>query len=413
MRHPIISGTFTGLLCLFPALPGWSQPGCTDPLALNFNPLATQNDGSCLYPSTAFTPEQVAVLPASLEECSGLAMAGGRLWSHEDGGNPEKLYALDTLDGTVSLSLTIPGLDNIDWEDVATDDQYLYIGDFGNNGGNRTDLHIARIAKSALENGIPVPEIIQFSFSDQTNFQFGHNAHNFDCEAFFAHGDSLHIFSKNWTDFKTRHYVLPAQPGTHVALLRDSFTVQGQITGADIMGDGTAVLLGYNVSTSETFLWMLWDYPGNDFFRGNKRKVSMGSALFTSQPEGIAFSGDRHGFICSERYAVLPPRLLAFDLSPWLPTPTGTVAAETPDATAWRIFPNPTDQPFLQLRGASLPTGCSLTLVDRLGNTLRSWNLTTFSGLHTIELPAGLPAGIHFLRIDGPDGSATLRFLSF
>ncbi|MEY3051945.1 MAG: hypothetical protein RLY31_1730 [Bacteroidota bacterium] len=410
MTRPVLNWSFACLILSLHAIPAWPQAGCTDPMALNFNPLATSNDGSCLYPPAAFAPNQVAILPASLEECSGLAMAGGRLWSHEDGGNPEQLHALDTLDGSVSLTLTIPGLDNTDWEDAATDETYLYVGDFGNNAGNRTDLRIARILKSDLQNGIPIPEIIHFSFSDQTSFQFGYNAHNFDCEAFFAQDDSLHLFSKNWTDFKTRHYVLPAQPGTQVAMLRDSFAVQGQVTGADIRDDGTVVLLGYNVSTSETFLWLLWDYPGHQFFRGNKRKISMGSALFTSQPEGIAFSGPRNGFICSERYSVLPPQLLSFDLTPWLPTPTAVATTGT-TRSYWQVHPNPSSSSFLHVQGPPLQTACMLILEDRFGTRLREWKLDSFPGHCRIDLPAALPAGIHFLRMIGQHGFVTLRVL--
>ncbi|HHM20593.1 MAG TPA: T9SS C-terminal target domain-containing protein, partial [Bacteroidetes bacterium] len=295
------------------------QPGCTDPLAINYDPSATENDGSCLYPPTTYQPAEIATL--ALTECSGLIYFDDHLWTLLDSGNPDNIYELDTLTGAVIQTQAIPNADNKDWEDFAQDAEHIYIGDFGNNGGDRTDLRIYKIKKTDLLAGNPDPQLIEFVFSDQTDFTPAHNANNYDCEAFFFRDDSLHLFSKNWLDFKTRHYVLPAQPGSHTAQLRDSLFVQGQITSADISENGTVLLLGYNTSTSETFLWLLFDFDGNRFFSGNKRRISLGSALTTSQVEGIAFSDTHRGYICSERFSVLPPKLLMFDIAPYISGP--------------------------------------------------------------------------------------------
>ncbi|MEK7254863.1 MAG: T9SS C-terminal target domain-containing protein, partial [Bacteroidota bacterium] len=274
----------------------FAQPGCTDPQALNFNNLASENDGSCTYPATSFSPIQLSLLPAELDECSGLLFFNDNLWTHEDGGAADKLFILDSLDGDLLQTITLPGVDNLDWEDLAQDDQHFYIGDFGNNDGNRTDLRILKYKKADLLAGSPTPEIIEFSFSDQTDFIAAPNANDFDCEAFFFWQDSLHLFSKNWLNFKTRHYVLSTTPGEHVAQLRDSLFVQGQITAADVSPDGKAILLGYNTATSETFLWLLFDFPGSQFFKANKRKISLGSAISNSQVEGICFRNETYGY---------------------------------------------------------------------------------------------------------------------
>ena len=113
-------------------------------------------------------------------------------------------------------------------------------------------------------------EKIKFSYSDQTDFTSAEHATNYDCEAFFYHNDSLHLFSKNWLNQKTRHYVLPNTPGEYVAELRDSLDVDMLITAADIDESGVVVLLGYNVVFN--FMWVLWDYEGTDFFQATKEK---------------------------------------------------------------------------------------------------------------------------------------------
>ncbi len=383
-----------------------AQSGCTDPQALNFNAMATENDGSCTYPSTSFTPQQIAELPPALDECSGLAFFGGRLWTHEDGGGMDQLYVIDTLTGALQQTLTLPGTNNVDWEDLAENDEYLYVGDFGNNSGNRTDLKIIRLKKSNLLAGASSPELIYFSFSDQTNFTPAPNANNFDCEAFFFWNDSLHLFSKNWLDFKTRHYVLPATPGTHVAQLRDSLAVQGQITAADISDDGTAVLLGYNVSTSETFLWLLFDFAGSDFFGGNKRKISMGSALFVSQPEGIVFRNDRYGYICSERFSSLPQKLLSFSIGQWMQNPNA--ATEVLPDDLLKVSPNPFQDYLLLDFQKMVNNKMELNLSDLTGKTLKSWSFdhSPVFGSLRLELP-DLPSGVYHLTIRTENGVVT------
>lgn len=375
-----------------------AQPGCTDPQALNFNPLAMENDGSCLYNPTSYTPGQIALLPSGLDECSGLAFFANRLWTHEDGGTPDQLYVIDTLTGALLQIITIANADNLDWEDLAEDEEHLYIGDFGNNFGDRTDLRILKLKKSDLLAGTATPELIEFSFSDQAVFTPAQNANDFDCEAFFFWNDSLHLFSKNWLNFKTRHYVLPATPGSHVAQLRDSLAVQGQITGADITDDGKAVLLGYNVSTGETFLWLLFDFPGSRFFSGNKRKISLGSALLVSQPEGIVFRNETYGYICSERYSALPQKLLRFDIRQWTENPS--MAAENFESAGISVAPNPFSVSLSIDFQKVIPGLVSLLLVDANGKTVRNQSLKDqiTPGRFRLETD-GLPSGSYWLVV--------------
>src|SRR5271165_5233750 len=73
----------------------------------------------------------------ALPEASGIAKSRrhpGTFWVHNDSGNPPVLFAIRK-DGTIvrEFRLAVP---NIDWEDIAIDNQgHLYLGDIGNNGG--------------------------------------------------------------------------------------------------------------------------------------------------------------------------------------------------------------------------------------------------------------------------------------
>lgn len=316
-----------------------AQSGCTDPQANNYNASAIFNDGSCEYSTTNYSLKEIAILPTQILETSGLAFFDNQLWTHNDAGNEDKIYQIDTTDGSILNTVIIANSDNNDWEDLAEDDTHLYIGDFGNNDGDRMDLKIYKVLKSQLASGIATADVIKFSYSDQVDFIPSSNNTDYDCEAFFFHNDSLHLFSKNWINQQTRHYVLPADPGDYIAQLRETMNVQGLITGADISEDGVVGLLGYNFS-GVNIVWLCFDYQGVNFFSGNKRKISLGLALNNSQTEAIAFRQGGYGYISSEQFASLDAKLLSFDSGQWT-NGLSTSLNELEEENPFKVFPNP------------------------------------------------------------------------
>lgn len=317
------------LLLLIFWKPVLSQPGCTDPQALNYNSLATINDGSCTYPPTNLTLNLISNLSTPLlDGSSGLMMINGNAWTHVDH-TDHSIYLIDTLSSNTLQQITINSVINTDWEDMATSNDHVFIGDFGNNYGNRTDLHILKIAKSDITASATNvnAEIINFSYPDQTSFVTLLNNNSFDCEAFIFYNDSLHLFTKDWVNKITKHYTVPAVQGTYTALLVDSFNVNCLITSAAIQHNGVVVLLGYdNTGFAPCYIWMLNDYQGSFFFSGNKRMFSLGSAAINGQVEGIDFANNSYGYITNERFQQftfnVPPQLKSFNLSNYLPAVT-------------------------------------------------------------------------------------------
>lgn len=314
-----------------------AQSGCTDPQAINYSASAVVNDGSCIYanatlPYTVLTSLQTPLL----NECSGILIYNNELWVHTDDSNLN-LYKIDSLTNTVFDSLKIDNTINQDWEDVAAGDSYIYVGDFGNNFGNRTNLHVLRIPSMSLDTASDgVPDTISFSYPDQVSFVSALNNNSFDCEAFFVYHDSLHLFTKDWITKWTKHYKIPAMPGIYIAELIDSLNTGGLITSADIQNDSLIVLLGYNLSGSTAFMWMLNDFKQGEFFSGNKRKFNLGSVIGTGQVEGIAFKEKNKGYITNETLLGVPPQLKTFDLNPYLTIPT---AIENENGVRSNLFP--------------------------------------------------------------------------
>ena len=398
------------LLASVAPVPVRAQGGCRDPQATNHNPAATANDGSCQYAVTSATLPIKTALASAVPESSGLVFTGQSLWTFNDSGNAPVLFKVDSTTGNVLQQVTVSNFGNVDWEDIAADAQYLYVGDFGNNAGNRRDLRVLRVAKADIGPAASesvTAQAINFSYPNQTNFAPGTNNHNFDCEAFFYANDSLHLFTKNWADARTNYYIIPAQPGTHVARLKASFNANGLITAAGLNPTGRgAALLGYTPSTGATFVWLLSDFTTTHYFQGNKRRIELPNALLIGQAEGLCFVGAYRVFVSNERLnspVVVPQRLYALNTSAWLAPLLPTATAAQADA-GFSIYPNPARHTF---RIERPPSGAALRLVlqDLQGRVVATETLPAGSSTAP-EMPvAQLSAGLYVLRVESAAGS--------
>ncbi|MEP2237179.1 MAG: hypothetical protein ABJI22_02385, partial [Maribacter sp.] len=107
----------------------------------------------------------VGDLPDDVFETSGLLYFNGNLITHNDSGNEAVLYEIDLQSLSILRRVIISNVINIDWEAISQDDEYIYIGDFGNNVGTRKDLAVHRILKEDFLNANTVSaETINFSY---------------------------------------------------------------------------------------------------------------------------------------------------------------------------------------------------------------------------------------------------------
>lgn len=356
----------------------FAQAGCTDPLATNYDAQALVNDGSCVYPPASLSVTELTGLATPLfDETSGILIQNNNLWTHVDDSNTN-LFRVDSTNGAMLQQLTLTNTSNNNWEDITGSQDYIYVGDFGNNYGNRTNLRIYRIPTTSVNDTTYTctADTISFTFSDQTDFTPAPDNTRYDCEAFVFYNDSLHLFSKDWVTKWTRHYALDPSPGQHVAELRDSFYVDGLVTSAAIRHDGVLVLLCYdNVIPGPCFAWMFYDYPGSEFFNGNKRKFSIGSAVTYGQTEGICLNENGYGYITNERFTYslinVPPKLWSFDLSPYI-SPLTTAVRNT-DQPGISVYPNPSSKDHI------------LTIDGLAAGTLYQIRITSINGTLTEE----------------------------
>jgi hypothetical protein len=229
-------------------------------------------------------------LPEKVLETSGLIKFKGGLFTHNDSGDEAAIYKLDIKTGKILQNILINNTLNIDFEDIAQDDKFIYVGDFGNNLGIRKDLCIYKIAKDEITDDEMIrvnAKQITFSYNDQTGFDYKNRSNNFDCEAMISKGDFLFIFSKNWENHQTKSYRIPKKPGNYNLEIYNKFEARGLITGADYNEENeTLVLIGYEYFVP--FVWIMQDFENNDFFNGNKKRIDF-APIQGAQTEGVCF----------------------------------------------------------------------------------------------------------------------------
>ena len=242
-------------------------------------------------------------LPKVIKESSGLIKVDNRLWTHNDSGGKPILYQIDERNGQIVKKLKIKNAYNRDWEDIAYDDNYVYIGDIGNNRGNRKDLKVYKIPRASLRTAKSVrAEVIYFKYSDQKEFKSKAQKNNYDCEAMVAHNGKLYLFSKNWKDYKTRLYELSTQAGKHTAKYISTFNIGGMVTGATINEELDILLLTTYSSLLNVNVWAFTNYRGNNFFNGNIKKLNLKNPL-QGQVEGVTFNGNYKAYLSSEAFS--------------------------------------------------------------------------------------------------------------
>jgi len=177
-----------------------------------------------------------------IPEASGIVKSRrhpGIFWVHNDSGNPPLLFAIGG-DGRIlrQFQLTVP---NLDWEDIAIDDEgHLYLGDIGNNGGAMPLRVIYRINEP--DPGSPTDKPV---FASAVTFYALPKENRFDAESLFYDRGSAFLLAKSYDGRAAEMFTVPLEPPS--PLLRParprsigrlpSFTEPA--TGADLSPDRT------------------------------------------------------------------------------------------------------------------------------------------------------------------------------
>jgi len=339
-------------------------------------------------------PTLLTTLPSVLIESSGVEVNGPKdIWTHNDSGDKACIYNIDTL-GNLLRTLHMSFDTAIDCEDI-TQDQYgnYYIGDFGNNNNDRTNLMIYKIPNpDSIVGDTVVPQIIYFHYPDQTMFPPDLTLRNFDCEAMFHYKDSLFLFSKNrGTSTFSRMYRLPDQPGNYTAELIDSFNTVNWITSADISPSGKTMVL-----FSEMRILIFTNFTGTHFFNGTVRELTMDY----SQKEGIVFVNDSLVYITDEKQATTGGNLYKLNLASWI----NGIGENAGNVTKLILYPNPVHN-ILHLQ---LPEGFHPKEIEVYN--INGKLCKRFFSKESINV-SGLASGIYMLKVKDEVKNLRIEFV--
>ncbi|HCN09182.1 MAG TPA: hypothetical protein DIT01_14745 [Lentisphaeria bacterium] len=238
------------------------------------------------------------IVPKAISESSGLAMSCnflGVMWTLNDSGDSARIFAI-TMDGEAVRpendagpykGIKVLNARNVDWEDIAADDDgNLIIGAFGNHKIPRRDLalYVIKEPNPRLTKATSVIKKIRFRYPDQTDFTRAIN--NFDCEAVFAWGGKYYLLTKHRTNTRTQLYRFDDidEEQENVLTLVGDYDIGGMVTAADVSTDGKRLAV-----LTYTAVWVFAINDGDDnFLKGKASRC----AIAMGQCEAICFDGN-------------------------------------------------------------------------------------------------------------------------
>lgn len=246
---------------------------------------------ACAQSAEACRPAGELARLSDLPEASGLVasrVTPGRLWLHNDSGEPE-LHAVD-LRGKTTGRITLDGAALEDWEALTTgpcgDGHCLYVGDIGDNDAERPHVTIYRVREPADAAGaVKVDGVFRATYPD--------GAH--DAETLLVSPDGrLHIVTKGDTG-AVALYRFPERLDSDATMSLERVGEpmtdgqpdrKGRITDGAVSSDGRRVALRTN--TAVTF------YAADAFFAGRFEPTATIDLSGLNEPQGeaLAFGDD-------------------------------------------------------------------------------------------------------------------------
>ena len=233
-------------------------------------------------------------LPKEINETSGLEIINNNFITHNDSGGDPVVYEFNQ-NGVIINRYNINGdsgynLENVDWEDLGADGEYLYIADTGNNFGTRKDLKLIKVDPS---NNFQAVNEINISYKDQESF-LPKLRHKFDAEGLTIIDDQIALFSKDRDSLNTDIYFIPTNGGPLSSI--NTFNVKALITGADYDNNlGLLALISYDSNGNQyIILFPNFNPKGKNSFKKFKIPINK------SQMESIKIINKNEFWITSE-----------------------------------------------------------------------------------------------------------------
>ncbi len=264
----------------------------------------TENNYSTLIICTDFETQKLTgvVKDKAIPELSGIAASKknkGGYWVHNDSGNPNDIFLIDSLGNTL-LTVRISNGLNRDWEDICvgggpdSSKTYVYVGEIGDNNLKHADKSILRIEEPKLQEGtsriLVDADVINFAYPDGKIY----NAETLMLDPktkdlyIATKGDSSHVF------------ILPFPQSTDRINIPKYITTLPIFltTAGDISPKGDEILIK---NYTQIFYWKR--FLNEDIQAMLKRKPLLIPYQFEVQGEAIGWNYDATGFLTSTEIA--------------------------------------------------------------------------------------------------------------
>ena len=245
------------------------------------------------------------VLPKVINETSGLEILNEVFITHNDSGGEPSLYFFN-LNGEIINSVKLDEesfwqIYNIDWEDVAADEDYIFIADTGNNFGNRDNLNIIKVKT----NDFSVDDKIDVAYKDQETF-IPRPKHKYDAEALFLIEDKIAMLSKDRSNLFTDLYLIDKESSSRQVLeSKVTYDVNSLITGGDYNEElRLLALVSYNSKGSQ-YLILFENFSLENLAEKKFRKIKI--PVERAQIEAIKIIDNSTFWITSEDEGVGNP----------------------------------------------------------------------------------------------------------
>lgn len=256
------------------------------------------------------------ILPKELKEISGIVADGKNIWVITDKPKSE-FFRLDT-SGNLLQTIQITNVQLTDVEAVTADSNYIYVGDLGDNNGDRKERQIVKVSANSIgkdDNAKVQGELITFIFPGEVEAN-NKKKNNYDCESLLSYKDSLYVFTKERDSNQTKLYAVPKIPGNYTATFIDSFNSKGLITDAAInQSNNEVALIGYHKNHQYPFIFLFKDFQGNDFFTGNQEHLELADKPWDWQLESISFKDDDMVYFACEGTKEVPATFYGIEKS--------------------------------------------------------------------------------------------------
>ncbi len=189
-----------------------------------------------------------------INEASGIAASKknpGVLWTHNDSGDKSRIFAIDSSGNTLA-TFYLAGVQNRDWEDICigpgdtTDEQYIYIGNIGDNSKRYFPKYIYKIVEPKLTSGVAPTDTI-ISNVDRLAFGYENGKRNAETLMIDPKTLDLYVVSKeqNTKVYQIAYpYTFTSSPSLDIDTAKVVATLPfSTAVGGDISPDGNEILI--------------------------------------------------------------------------------------------------------------------------------------------------------------------------